>query len=246
MESNISGRIRRVRAADERIAVVTGGNRGIGLEICRQLADKGVRVVLTARDRGRGEKAAGDLKRQGLDVDFHLLDVTDSATTRDLADYLDRTFGRVDVLVNNAGIFIDDDYGSADVPEQIVRKTFETDFFGPLLVSQALIPLLRKSTDARIINLSSGLGQLSDAGGGYPSYSMAKAALNMLSAKMAADLSRDRIKVNSMCPGWVRTEMGGPGAPRSVEKGADTAVWLATAARIPNGVLIRDRRVIDW
>jgi len=127
-----------------------------------------------------------------------------------------------------------------------VRETMETNFFGPFLLSQALLPLLLKSEDARIINISSGLGQLSGGGGGYPSYSISKAALNMLTVQMAGNLQAAGIKVNSVCPGWVRTEMGGPGAPRSIEEGVDTAVWLATAPSVPSGKFIRDRKEIAW
>jgi NAD(P)-dependent dehydrogenase (short-subunit alcohol dehydrogenase family) len=230
----------------DRIAVVTGANRGIGLEIVRQLARKGLKVYLTARDPGKGERAKKSLEEEGLKVAFHPLDVTDGESIRRLADTLQSEEGVVDVLVNNAGVFLDDNRSSLNVPMATVRKTIETNLYGPLRVSQALVGLLSKSRDGRIINLSSGLGQLSDAGGGYPSYSLSKAALNMLTVKLAADLASRNIKVNTVNPGWVRTDMGGPGAPRSVEEGADTPVWLATASRIPNGKFILDRKPVEW
>ena len=230
---------------NRRVAVVTGGNRGIGHEVVRQLAEKGWRVILAARDEAKGRKACGDLKSQGFDVGFYRLDVTDSENIRRLADDLKTELGRLDVLVNNAGILMDEDRRSSEVTMETVRKTMETNFFGPFQLSQALLPLLLKSDDARIINVSSGLGQLSDGGGGYPAYSISKAALNALTVQLAEDL-RDRVKVNSVCPGWVRTEMGGPGARRNVEKGAESIVWLATASNIPSGKFIRDQKEIAW
>ena len=230
----------------QKIVLVTGANKGIGFEICRQLAGKGLAVIMTSRNQERGMKAAEQLKRQDLLVDFHLLDVTDSASIKALERYLETKHDRLDVLINNAGIFIDDEMDSLNVDMDTVRKTFETNFIGPFLVSQVMLPLLKKSDDGRIINISSGLGQLSDTGSGFPSYSMSKAALNMLSAKMAADLKGTKIKVNSICPGWIKTDMGGKEAPGTVEEGADTAVWLATASQIPNGKFLRNRKVIDW
>jgi NAD(P)-dependent dehydrogenase (short-subunit alcohol dehydrogenase family) len=231
---------------NQRIAVVTGANRGIGFEIVRQLSKKGWKVILTARDEAKGLQASGRLKAEGLDVEFHVLDVTDPGSIRRLKEDLEKTQGRLDVLVNNAGIFIDGNKTSLNVDMKTVRETMETNFIGPFQLSQALLPLLLKSDDARIINISSGLGQLSDGSGGYPSYSISKAALNMMTVQMAESLGAAGVKVNSVCPGWVRTDMGGPGAPRSVEEGADTAVWLAAAPDIPNGKFIRDRKEIAW
>ena len=229
-----------------KIAVVTGANKGIGLEITKELAEKGWTVILTARSQERGTKAAEELKTQGCKVDFQRLDVTDSKSINVLKDYLVEKYGRLDVLVNNAGIFLDDKMSSLNVDLDTVKKTFDTNLFGPLQVSQALLPLLKKSGDARIINLSSGLGQLHDVEGGSPSYSMSKTALNMLTVKMAADLKHAKIKVNTVCPGWVRTDMGGANATRSVQEGADTSVWLATAQKIPSGKFLRDRKEIAW
>lgn len=229
-----------------KIALVTGANKGIGFEIAKELVEKGWTVILTARNQERGTLAVDALKRQACEVDFQRLDVCDPKSISVLKDYLGWKYGRLDVLVNNAGIFLDDDMSSLDVDLDTVKKTFDTNLFGPLRVSQALVPLLKKSDDARIINLSSGLGQLHDADSGYPSYSMSKAALNMLTVKMAADLNNTRIKVNTVCPGWVRTDMGGSNATRSVQEGADTPVWLATAQKIPSGKFLRNRKEIAW
>jgi len=230
---------------EKRTALVTGANRGIGREVVRQLAGMGWRVILTARDASKGRKACEDLAREGSDLIFQWLDVTDSENIQRLASELSSGIGRLDVLVNNAGILMDEDRPFPDLAIEIMRRTMETNFFGPVQVSQSMLPLLNRSDDARIIHVSSGLGQLSDGGGGYPAYSLSKAALNMLTVQQAEDL-RGRVKVNSVCPGWVRTEMGGPGATRSVEKGAESIVWLATAADIPNGKFIRDRKEIAW
>ncbi|HET6371280.1 MAG TPA: SDR family oxidoreductase, partial [Nitrospiria bacterium] len=226
---------------NKRVALVTGANRGIGLEVVRQLAGIGWCVILTARNEENGRKAAEKLVERGLDVRFYRLDVTETESIRLLADAVKAEPARLDVLVNNAGIFMAEDRRASEVKMDLLRSTMETNFFGPIQLSQALIPLLLKSDDPRIINVSSGLGQLSDGGGGYPAYSISKAALNMMTVQLAEDLG-GRVKVNSVCPGWVQTEMGGPGAPRSVEKGAESIVWLATSTDAPNGKFIRDRR----
>lgn len=230
---------------DKRVILVTGANRGIGYEVARQMAEKKWTVILTARDEATGRKASDDLRGRGFDVWFHRLDVTDPDDIRRLALDLTSEPGRLDVLVNNAGILMDEDRSSPGVTIETLRSTMETNFFGPFQLSQALLPLLNRSDDARVINVSSGLGQLSDGGGGYPAYSISKAALNMMTVQMAEDLG-GRVIVNSVCPGWVRTEMGGPGATRSLEQGADSIVWLATALKIPNGKFLRDRKEIAW
>lgn len=235
-------------ASPARVAVVTGANRGIGLEVCRQLAGKGLRVVLTARDAARGEAAARALAAQGGEVGFHPLDVTDAAQVEALARWLDHTLGGADVLVNNAGILPEGrGRGVLEVDGRVFRETHETNFMGPLLLCQALVPGMLERGYGRVVNLSSGLGQLEDMGDGSPAYRASKAALNALT-RMVSSATRGRgVLVNSMCPGWVRTHMGGPGAPRSVEQGADTAVWLATLpANGPTGGFFRDRRPIAW
>jgi NAD(P)-dependent dehydrogenase (short-subunit alcohol dehydrogenase family) len=228
------------------VIVVTGGNRGIGFEICRQLVNRGAQVVLTARKAEAGREAVEKLATQKLKVQFHALDVTSSESAEKLRDFLEGTFGHVDVLINNAGIISDDEASGLEVKAATVRKTFETNTIGPLQLSQTLMPLLKRSRAARIVNMSSGMGALSDMGGGYAAYRISKAALNAVTGILAAEL-RGVIAVNSMCPGWVRTDMGGANAERDVSQGADTAVWLALdAPQDLSGKFLRDRKVIAW
>lgn len=235
--------------ADQRVAVVTGANRGIGFEVCRQLARRsGVRVVLTARDAAKGKTAVKKLAEEGLEVDYHRLDVTEAKSIAALAAYLESRYGRCDVLVNNAGI-APDPRGSRVLDSKIAtyRETLETNMLGPLKLCQALVPLMKQNRYGRIVNLSSGMGQLSDMDVGSPAYRVSKTALNALTRTLAAELKSSGILVNSMCPGWVKTDMGGPGAPRTVEQGADTAVWLATLPDDgPSGGFFRDRKAIAW
>jgi len=232
----------------QRVAVVTGGNRGLGFEICRQLAGKGIGVVLTARIVGSGEKAAKLLQGRGLNVLFHPLDVTDEAGVSELADYLARAHGRCDILVNNAGILLGGRRTSVVTESlEVVRKTVETNVYGPFRLMQALVPLMRKNRYGRVVNLSSGLGQLDGMGDGTPAYRLSKTALNALTRMFATATEGSGVLVNSMCPGWVRTDMGGPQATRSVEQGAETAVWLATLPDDgPTGGFFRDRKRIAW
>jgi NAD(P)-dependent dehydrogenase (short-subunit alcohol dehydrogenase family) len=235
-----------------RIAVVTGGNRGIGFETCRQLAKRGLRVILAARDEARGRAAADRLRREGLEVEFAPLDVSDDASVGTFARHVEKELGRVDVLVNNAGIMIDEAEGGgggtpgvARARIETLRRTMEVNVYGALRVTQALLPLMPRN-DARIINVSSGMGQLSDMNGGWPAYRISKTALNALTRILADELRGTGIKVNSICPGWVKTDMGGPGATRTPEEGADTIVWLATARDTPTGGFFRDRKPIPW
>lgn len=232
-----------------RVAIVTGANRGIGVEICRQLARRDeLRVVLTSRDESKGRAAVRTLRAGGLDVDFRQLDVTGERAAPLLAAYLAERYGRCDVLVNNAGVMLDP-RGSrvVDSKPATYRETLETNLFGPLRLIQALVPLMKKGGYGRIVNLSSGQGQLSDMGPGTPAYRVSKTALNALTRTCAAELARSGILVNAMCPGWVRTDMGGPSAPRTLAQGADTAVWLATLPQDgPSGGFFRDRKSIPW
>jgi NAD(P)-dependent dehydrogenase (short-subunit alcohol dehydrogenase family) len=233
---------------DKRLAVVTGGNRGIGYEICRQLARKGLRVVLTSRDSEKGREARNKLEKEGLDVLHHQLEVTDRVSVGAIASHLESEYGRVDVLVNNAGISIDGRSTSVlREKEETFRTTLETNFYAALRMCQALVPLMQKNHYGRVVNLSSGLGQLDDMGDGTPAYRVSKTALNALTRMVASAVEGDNILVNSMCPGWVRTDMGGPGASRTVEQGAETAVWLAMLPHDgPTGGFFRDKKPIPW
>ena len=218
--------------------LVTGGNRGIGKEICRQLAGHGHRVVLGARDQAKGKAAAAEMQGE---VQVLELDVSNP-------DGMEQAIGKLtqlDVLINNAAIMTGSE-GADRVDLTEVRRLFDTNFWGAWRLSQLVLPLLYQSEDARIINLSSGMGSLKDLqGGSYAAYRMSKAGINALTLQMHGDL-RGRVSVNSMCPGWVQTDMGGAGAPRPVAKGAETAVWLATASGIPSGKFWRDMKEIPW
>jgi NAD(P)-dependent dehydrogenase (short-subunit alcohol dehydrogenase family) len=234
------------------LAVISGASRGLGFETCRQLGRRGYRVLLTARDHTNGGGAAAALQDEGLDVKFFPLDVTNTDSVRSLAGHLETEYDRLDVLVNNAGVFLDpmppeDPSASSVFRANIatVRYSMETNAYGPLRLCQALVPLMRGR--GRVVNVSSGMGQLSEMNGCCPGYRFSKAALNVLTRILADELRDTRIKVNSVCPGWVRTEMGGPNAERSVEEGADTIVWLATLPDDgPSGGFFRDRKPIPW
>jgi NAD(P)-dependent dehydrogenase (short-subunit alcohol dehydrogenase family) len=231
-----------------RIALVTGGNRGIGNAIARQLAVGGLQVVLTARDASKGKAAAKALQESGLQVDFHRLDVTSCRSIRACVAAVAERLGRIDVLVNNAGILADP-RGSRFLDSKLdtYRDTVETNLYGPLQLAQAVVPLMKANRYGRIVNMSSGQGQLSDMGTGTPAYRISKTALNALTRILAAEFHPSNILVNSMCPGWVRTGMGGDGAPRTPDEGADTAVWLATLPDDgPTGGFFRDRKPIAW
>lgn len=224
----------------KKIILVTGGNRGIGLGICRELATQGHTVLLGSRHLEQGEEAAGAING---DVTALKLDVTKDEDIMKAVKTISEHYGHLDVLINNAGI-ISTGAGAGSVETKEVERVMETNFYGAWRVTQLMLPLLEKSTAGRIVNMSSGMGALDDLSGGYAAYRMSKTALNGLTILFSNELQG--IKVNAVCPGWVRTEMGGEGASRSVEQGADTAVWLATAEHIPTGKFFRDRNEIPW
>lgn len=236
--------------AKGKVAVVTGGNRGLGLEACRQLAQGGAKVILASREANKGEAAAAALRRERLDVTPYPLEVTDPASVERLAKYIEQQFGGLDILVNNAGMFKDNTLGAKEASAlrsdpELVQQTFQTNTLGPLMLAQALIPLMHGS--GRIVNVSSGLGQLAEMNGGWPGYRISKAALNALTRILADELKDTGIKVNSVCPGWVRTDMGGPNAPRTPQQGAETTVWLASLPGDgPTGGFFRDKQPIPW
>jgi NAD(P)-dependent dehydrogenase (short-subunit alcohol dehydrogenase family) len=232
------------------VALVTGAYRGLGLETCRQLGANGYSVLLTARNEREGQKAAQSLVDQGIDVRFHRLDVTDEASIEEVAAYVRDTFGRLDVLVNNAGVFPDPSPGSGregafEAKLDTVRRGLETNTLGALRLCQVLIPLMEGR--GRVVNVSSGMGQLSEMNGCCPGYRLSKTALNAVTRIFADELRGTGIKINSVCPGWVRTDMGGPDAPLAVEEGARGIVWAATLPDDgPSGGFFRKGEPIPW
>jgi NAD(P)-dependent dehydrogenase (short-subunit alcohol dehydrogenase family) len=232
---------------NSKIIVVTGANRGIGFEIARQLARAGAKVILTARQVKAGKTAVASLKAEGLNTDFHPLEVTKEKSVAALREFLSQSPGRLDVLINNAGIIEPADRDVLKVSLETVLGTLETNTLAPLRLAQALAPLLRKSKNGRIINLSSGMGALSGMDSDHAAYRLSKTALNAVTAMLAAAFADEKLAVNSVCPGWVRTDMGGPNAEREVAQGAASAVWLALEApQSLTGKFIRDRKEIPW
>jgi NAD(P)-dependent dehydrogenase (short-subunit alcohol dehydrogenase family) len=227
--------------------LITGANRGIGLETARQLARRGFHVIIAARDEQSGRHAAETIDRGANKATFLPLDVSRADSIRLAADTFAAIAPQLDVLINNAAIYPDKGLTVLSLTRDRLEQTLQTNTFGPLEVTQTFLPYLRKAAPARVINVSSGYGQLDGLSPDVPSYCLSKLALNGLTIMLAQALEADHIAVNSMCPGWVRTAMGGPNAERSVEEGADTAVWLADEApQELTGKFFRDRREIPW
>ena len=234
--------------ATRRTAIVTGGNRGLGLEIARQLLAHDVFVVIGARDPVKGADAVRSLGGESADVATFVLDVNDTRSCRRFAEHVVKNHGAPGILVNNAGVYPEStDAHVVDTPTSVWRETFETNLFGALRMCREIVPHMRKLRYGRIVNVSSGLGQMHQMGEGSPAYRVSKAALNALTRTLSAELAGSGILVNSMSPGWVQTDMGGEEAPRSVEEGADTAVWLSLLPSSgPTGQFFRDRKPIPW
>jgi NAD(P)-dependent dehydrogenase (short-subunit alcohol dehydrogenase family) len=232
----------------QRVAIVTGANRGIGFEISRQLAKQGVHVLATARSAAKAAGASQKLKDEGFDAAYQPCDVTDIISVQMLRDFVKKTYGAPDILVNNAGVLLDErGDGVVDLSPDILKTTLATNVQGPAMLCRVMVPLMKERNYGRIVNMSSGMGQLSEIARGAPAYRMSKAALNALTGTLAAELKGTNILVNSLCPGWVRSDMGGPNAARSLEEGADTAVWLALLPDGgPSGGFFRDRKPIAW
>jgi NAD(P)-dependent dehydrogenase (short-subunit alcohol dehydrogenase family) len=234
--------------ATKKIAIVTGGNRGIGHEIARQLMKADLFVVIGARNAAKCDIAVEELKAIGPNVAGIPLDVNDTKSVRRFVEHLEKQHGAPGVLVNNAGVYPESTEAKVvDTPTSMWRETLETNLFGAVRMCREVVPLMKKLRYGRIVNISSGLGQLHQMGEGSPAYRVSKAALNALTRTLAAEVAGSGILVNSMSPGWVRTDMGGEEAPRSVEEGADTAVWLSLLpSNGPTGQFFRDRKPIPW
>ncbi len=228
-----------------RVALVTGGNRGIGFEVCRQLGRLEYAVLLGARDLARGEEAAETLRGEGLDVKVLELDVTSEEDIDRLGE-----LERVDALVNNAAIAPDlahPDTSAQCVPAELVRLGFETNTLGPYRICQQVVPIMRRCGYGRIVNIASGMAQLAEMNGHSPGYRLSKTALNALTRVLADELEGMNILVNSVDPGWVRTDMGGRSAPLTPAQGAETIVWAATLPDVgPTGGFFKEKRQITW
>lgn len=245
------------------VALVTGGNRGIGFEVCRALAQRGLRVILTGRDKSEIMHAQAVLKTEGLLVDAIELDVTDERMIRPpsdpavkesfIADWIRRKYGRLDVLVNNAGVvpdtggFAEASKSILDTEKAIFERGLSTHFYGPLFLIQGCLPLMREGSYGRIVNVSTGMARLTEMNSGWPSYRVSKVALNTLTRILADELKGSNILVNAASPGWVKTRMGGEAAPLSPVDGADTIVWLATLPDGgPSGGFFTQREQTAW
>ena len=226
------------------VVLVSGGNRGIGFEACRSLAEAGATVLLGARKLSDGERAARDLAKAGAVVAVPL-DVADPKNVAALKARVEKEFGVLDVLVNNAGVYLDEGKNALEVPEETITKTLEANLLGAWRLSRAFVPGMSAKRRGRIVNVSSGMGALSSMGSDAPSYRVSKAALNALTLVLSAELKPSGVSVVSFCPGWVATDMGGANAPRTPKSAGEA---LATAALDDDrtGVFIRDGQIIPW
>ncbi|MUG97273.1 SDR family NAD(P)-dependent oxidoreductase [Scytonema sp. UIC 10036] len=240
---------------DKKIALVTGANKGLGFEISRQLATTGLTVLIGARDENKGAEAAEKLQAQGFDVQSIKLNVSDISSIATAAKNIEERFGKLDILINNAGVLHDGGVNPSDLDVKVFKETFETNVFGAFAVLQAMLPLIRKSNAGRIVNISSTLGSLTDTldpNSHYfqyrgLAYQASKTALNAITVQFAKELADTPIKVNSACPGWLQTDMGSADAPGTVEEGADTPVWLATLPEDgPTGGFFNSRKPVPW
>jgi NAD(P)-dependent dehydrogenase (short-subunit alcohol dehydrogenase family) len=242
--------------SSRKIALITGANKGIGLETARQLGEQGITVLAGARDEAKAHQAAEELRKAGLDAHGIVLDVNNTSSIQAAAARIERDYGRLDILVNNAGVMIDD-HGKKPSEQslEVWRKTFETNLFGLIATTQAMLPLLRKSAAGRIVNLSSILGSIAlHATPGspiydtkWPAYNVSKSAVNAYTVQLAYELKDTPIKVNAAHPGWVKTDLGGEGATMEISEGAKTSVALATiGADGPNGAYLHGGETLPW
>lgn len=235
-----------VKTTKKKIALVTGANRGLGFETCKQLSQLGVTVLLTSRDPTKGEVAAKQLIDKGLDVIFYQLDVSDRSNIKDIFTKIENQLGRLDILINNAAILYDKDQSTMNADLELVNKALTTNLFGPWLLCQAFIPLMEKNGYGRIVNVSSGAASMHYMEGGTPAYGISKVALNALTRKLASELGRKNVLVNSVDPGWVATDMGGHGG-RPIEDGCRGIVWAATLPNNgPSGGFFHDGEPELW
>lgn len=246
----------------QKIALVTGANRGLGLEACRQLVAIGHRVILGSRDAEAGRRAAHDIDPSGTQVVAHALDVASETSVQTLRSFVEQQYGRLDILINNAGISLDvvGGYDPADgmdgirqghtifdIPKIKLLQTLETNTIGAILTCQAFIPLMQRHHYGRVVNVSSQMGQLAAMDTDWPAYRISKTALNAATRIFAKALEGEDILINAVHPGWVRTAMGGPQAPKSVAEGVATILWAATLPTGgPTGQFLKDRHVIAW
>jgi NAD(P)-dependent dehydrogenase (short-subunit alcohol dehydrogenase family) len=227
------------------VAVVTGSTRGIGRAVADALAADGLHVVICGTKRADAESVAADLRAAGRDASGRGVDVSSSADVDALGKHVEG-LGRCDVLVNNAGILPEDD-GALSVDLDVLRRALEVNTIGPLRVTQRLAPLLKASGKGRVVNVSTGMAQLHDMGTGSAAYRISKTALQAVTRLLAHELQNDGCLVNAVCPGWVRTAMGGSSAPRAVEQGADSVLWaVRLGAEGPTGGFFRDGRRLEW
>lgn len=230
-----------------KVALVTGSYRGLGLETVRQLLARGYEVILTARSQEKARVPLKELTAQYSTVHYYDLDVSSQASVTAIKAFVEEKFGRLDVLVNNAGINYDTWQSAQDAELEEVAQTLDTNLMGAWRMCRAFVLMMKSEGYGRIVNVSSGAGAIEGMGAGTPGYSVSKAAMNVLTIKLAAELQGTGVLVNAVCPGWVRTEMGGNAAPRSVVEGASGIVWAATLeANGPNGGFFRDGKAIAW
>jgi NAD(P)-dependent dehydrogenase (short-subunit alcohol dehydrogenase family) len=229
-----------------RVAIVTGANRGIGYEICKELSKSGCSVVLTSRNEVDGKNAISSLNEYD-NIVYHKLDVTDINDISDLRDWILKTYGRLDILINNAGIYLDEGVSVFEVDEKIIQETLAVNFYGALRMCKAFVPVMKQNGYGRIVNISSGYGAMNEMAGYHAAYRISKASLNALTLIMADELGDGNIKVNAVCPGWVSTAMGGKMAPTSPHMAAMDIVHFALVdAKGPTGSFFRYKKAIQW
>ncbi|MCY7358547.1 MAG: SDR family oxidoreductase [Rudanella sp.] len=237
-----------MKTEHKKVALVTGATKGIGREVARQLAKMGYAVFIGARDRQRGCEVSEALCAEGYEAIFLQLDVTDPVSIKNAEGTFSQKADHLDVLVNNAAILEDHGENLTNMNAELLGRTMKTNVVGPILVSQDFLPYLKLAPNGgRIVNVSSGAGALGEMETYAPAYSISKTALNAVTKQFAGALRADNIAVNSVCPGWVRTDMGGPTASRSIEKGAETIVWLAAEApQNETGKFWKDKKEMEW